>query len=368
MKKIKIGLDWDDVVAPFNSIACEMANEEFADRFKNDPLTINDITSWENEGRANVIHKYYEDKRLYDRQTAAITEDAINAVHKLEEIADIYFITAVYPDFMPTRARQIQTIFPELGIERMIFGQAKELVQFDMILDDNICNVLNSKASFPVLMRKPWNRNMTGLLSVNNMSEFVSLVKHILHQEEKKDAGGPQVIALVGPSGSRKTDIADNLISNLYGMKLSGSYVRARSYSTDPFARAYQHTILSQEEFDKEDFFEKTSYAGYSYGTKYEDIKKCLDAGDNVVMPLDMCGAIAMKAVFPTKIVYVKRPKDKLVQDIITSERSVEEKTIRILSIEAEKKNEAICDMTVCVDGDLLSPVHEIDRMVSRET
>lgn len=366
MTKIKIGLDWDDCVAPFNSIACEMANKEYSRIYGNDPLTIKDITSWENTGRANVIHKYYDDPELYRRQTEAVPQSSVDAVKELEKIADVYFITAVYPRFMATRAAQIDKFFPELGVGRMIFGSAKELVQFDIILDDNFCNVLNSKASFPVLMRKPWNKDMTGLLSVNNMNEFVSLAKHILHHREEIDGHLPKVIALVGPSGSKKTDIERELISGSeMSERYNGKYVKALSYTTDPFTKSWQHKQLTQEEFDKEDFFEKTSYAGYSFGTKYEDIKKCLDTGANVVMPLDMCGAIAMKAVFPTVIIYVKRAKDKIVKGIIESSRSSEEKTLRILSIEAERKNEALCDHSVYIDDDAKNTAHEIDRIVT---
>lgn len=183
MNKLKIGIDWDDCIAPFNSIACEMATEEF----KMTPaLTINDVTSWENTGRASVIKQFYKDEVLYINQSNRISDMTKKCVRKLMEIADVYIITAVYPDFMGIRAKQIMEAFPELPQDKIILGAAKHLVQFDMILDDNICNVLNSPAEYPVLMRKPWNTNMTGLLSVNDMIEFTLLAMHIITGERKK--------------------------------------------------------------------------------------------------------------------------------------------------------------------------------------
>jgi guanylate kinase len=80
---------------------------------------------------------------------------------------------------MGIRAKQILTAFPEFPPENIILGNAKNLVQFDIILDDAIHNVLETPATYPVLMRKPWNWKMTGLLSVNQMSEFVSLVRQV---------------------------------------------------------------------------------------------------------------------------------------------------------------------------------------------
>ena len=61
-------------------------------------------------------------------------------------------------------------------------------------------------------------------------------------------------------------------------------------------------------------------------------------------MPLDMCGAIAMKRHFPTAIIYVAKDKESLIQDILKEDFDLEEKTLRLLSIDAEKRNREICD------------------------
>ena len=79
MFKIKIGLDWDDVVAPFNSIAINMANEKYPERFKT-PLTLEDIDSWENTGRASVIHEFYGKTELYERQAVSIPQKNITII------------------------------------------------------------------------------------------------------------------------------------------------------------------------------------------------------------------------------------------------------------------------------------------------
>ena len=181
MLRPKIGLDWDDVTAPFNSLAITMANEKY---HMDPPLQLDEIDSWENTGRAGVIKEFYGDMRLYERQT--VPERTKKAIRRLMKIADVYFITAVYPEFMGVRARQILTEFPELPHENIILGNAKNLVQFDIILDDAIHNVLETPATYPVLMRKPWNWKMTGLLSVNNMTEFLSMVKQIIRASQNR--------------------------------------------------------------------------------------------------------------------------------------------------------------------------------------
>ena len=334
MLRPKIGLDWDDVTAPFNSIAINMANEKY--QYEN-PLRLDEITSWENTGRTSVIKEFYHDEELYRRQV--VTEKTKKCVRKLMEIADVYFITAVYPQYMGIRAAQILEAFPELPPENIILGNAKNLVQFDIILDDAIHNILESPATYPVLMRKPWNWKMTGLLSVNNMSEFVLMVKQIINaaMHRTQEIKVPSVLALVGPSGSGKSRIAKKL-------RQDDRFESPLTYCTK---ESNKHNYLSEAEFAQQDFFEKTRYAGIQYGTKKEDIQAVLDRGHFAVMPLDMCGAIAMKRHFPTAIIYINKDKEELIQDILESDYTTEEKTLRLLSIDAEKRNREICDYVI---------------------
>ena len=72
-----------------------------------------------------------------------------------------------------------------------------------------------------------------------------------------------------------------------------------------------------------------------------------LKKGQFAVMPLDMCGAVAMKRHFPTAIIYVSKDKEQLIREIIDDDYDTSEKTLRILSIDAEKRNKQICDYII---------------------
>ena len=334
MIRPKIGLDWDDVTAPFNSIAIDMANKKYN---ITPPLALDDIDSWENTGRASVIKEFYRDNTLYERQKP--TEETKRMIRKLMDIGEVYFITAVAPGFMGVRASQIMEAFPDFPTENIILGNAKNLVQFDIILDDAIHNVPETPATYPVLMRKPWNWKMTGLLSVNQMSEFVSLVRQIIHASQTRtmEIKNPSVLALVGPSGSGKDALTKKLCQE-------DRFVNPKTYCTK---KSSKHHYLTKEQFAQQDFFERTMYAGVHYGTKKEDIQAVLDDGKYAVMSLDMCGAIAMKRHFPTAIIYVAKDKEDMIADIVQSDFSVEEKTLRLLSLDAEKRNREICDFVI---------------------
>lgn len=340
-----IGLDWDDVIAPFNSLACEMLNEELSAAGRNDFVSIYDIDSWNNTGKASGIKKFYQDKRLYERQTARVLSDSIRMVRELMEIADVYIITAAFPQFMSFRALQIMEVFPEIDQSHIILGAAKNMVHFDFVLDDNINNVLDSPAAYPVLFRKPWNANMTGLLSVNSLVEFVSLVRNVMapiNIDQLKKKMQSFVVALVGPSGSGKNQLADLL------MDADTRFARPMGFTTNPRDNNVYRSYVSEREFREKVFLEKTRYAGFGYGIEKESVADMLRDGKYPVVPIDICGAVGMKMHYPTLVVYIKRSKCEIVRDIISDHSlSEDEKALRILSLEAERKNETICDLAV---------------------
>ena len=171
------------------------------------------------------------------------------------------------------------------------------------------------------------------------MGEFVLLVEQIMNaaMHRTHEIKVPSVLALVGPSGSGKSRIAKQL-------RQEELFESPLTYCTKS---SNKHKYLTEEEFAKQNFFEKTRYAGIQYGTKKEDIQAVLDRGHFAVMPLDMCGAIAMKRHFPTAIIYINKDKEALIKDIIEEDFSTEEKTLRILSIDAEKRNREICDYVI---------------------
>lgn len=94
---LKFGLDWDDVIAPFNDVAIALANEEHGLN-----LALEDIDSWENTGRASVIKKYYDDPRIYQLQK--VSDEAKAFVNALWKKGEVYIITAVSPKYMSTHA------------------------------------------------------------------------------------------------------------------------------------------------------------------------------------------------------------------------------------------------------------------------
>ena len=193
LRKITIGVDWDDVLCDLNTRAIELANRDLGLNLK-----LSDITSWENTGKASVIKKYYADMELYERQY--VTEEGKIFMERLQKEGEVFIITAVQPEFMGVRVNQIKKAFPDFPNENIIMGSQKHLVHFDITLDDANHNIFKSNSAFPVLFRKPWNQDATGVLSVNGYDDFLQLVHQIKLSmvESVHSLSHPAIIALVG--------------------------------------------------------------------------------------------------------------------------------------------------------------------------
>lgn len=334
LRKITIGVDWDDVLCDLNTRAIELANRDMGLDLK-----LSDITSWENTGKASVIKKYYKDMELYERQY--VTEEGKEFMAKLQQEGEVFIITAVQPEFMGVRVNQIKKAFPDFPNENIIIGSQKYLVHFDITLDDANHNIFKSNSAFPVLFRKPWNHSATGVLSVNGYDDFLQLVHQIKLSmvESVHNLNHPAIIALVGPSGSGKHQMMEQLLSY-------PEFAHPISYTTNP-NNLKRHRYMTPEEFDKAEFLETTVYGGFGYGTLKKDIVDLLDKGVSVVMPLDICGAITLKRQYPTLMVYCKQSKDKLIENILMKDCVIKEKKLRLLALDQERKHESLCDLTV---------------------
>lgn len=336
------GIDFDDVLAPFVPVACELANEEHPGL----DAKPSDIRNWGYSGneKIEIVSKYYGDERVLLRQQ--VSPEAKDFIRKLMKKGHVYIITAVAPKFMGIRAAQIKEAFPDFPEKNIIMGSNKSLVQFDITLDDGPNNILKSVARFPVLYRQPWNQALSGMLSVNNFEEFFQLIEQIKSSliEDMKIPTTPSVIALVGPSGSNKGELAVALEQKRFSKRIY-------SYTTHMHNSTSGHRYISDSDFDSADFIAKTVYAGVKYGMDKTEIEEHLKGDENITILTDICGAVALKRLYPTLIIFCRRSREHMIESILEKEKSNDEKKWRLLSMENELKNETLCDYVVRTDN-----------------
>jgi guanylate kinase len=159
----------------------------------------------------------------------------------------------------------------------------------------------------------------------------------------------PTIIVLVGPSGSRKNDIARSLVKENSKLERLPSYTTVEQLDVFSMER-YQY--VSEEEFlemhQRGELFESTNYANHFYGSRKADVEEILQRGNYPVTVMDICGAMSMKTHFNNVVtIYVKRDRYDLLTDILEKEIDTHEKVNRLLSLEYESKNAEVCDYVV---------------------
>ena len=347
--RLSTALDIDDVLMECVPYAIRLANEKY--KF-DPPLTIYEVDRWGKLGtRADVIFEFFQDPEFFRSQP--VIKGAKEFVRKLSRMTEVFVSTSVYPEFMSIRAQRIMEEFPEIPQDHIYMGSRKDKIDVDILFDDGMHNVTASNATYPILMRRPWNQDATGMLAVNTYDEFLKLVEVIAEgyslNPEHHDPAAPGIVVLVGPSGSGKTDVAKQLL------KKSRKFEKLISYTTDAtvgLQGGEWYHYISVDAFrnmcESGEMFESTMYAGHHYGSCKQDVEQILEKGKHVLTVMDICGAMSLKTHFPNvTTVYIQRNKRDLLENLLTKSLSMDEKIRRILALEAEEKNAEICDFTV---------------------
>lgn len=350
--RLSVALDIDDLLMECTEYAIRLANE----KYKYDPpITIYEANGWGKLGtRVDVIHEFFNDPHFYETQP--VIEGAKEFVDKLSQMAEVFVSTAVPPQFMGIRAKRILEEFPQIPNNHIYMGFRKDKINVDILFDDALHNVLNSNAQYPILMRRPWNQEATGMLAVNTYDEFLKVVEVIADSYSKRQSkplgNEPSIVALVGPAGCGKSKLATQILAE------SDKFEKPVSYTTkDPTAIEENawYNYVPVETFrqmcESGELFQSTMYAGHGYGSCKADVEKILAKGKHVLTTMDICGAMSLKTHFPNvTTVYISRQKKAILRAILRKNSSIEDKIERIMATEFEKKNAEICDFVVKFD------------------
>ena len=347
--RLSTALDIDDLLMDCTGYAIKLANEKY--NF-DPPISIYEVEHWGRHGtRVDVIYEYFSDPEFY--KTQPVFQGAKEFVRKLCTMTEVFISTAIPPEFMGIRAKRIMEEFPEIPPDHIYMGSRKDKIQVDILFDDGMHNIIGSSAKYPILMRRPWNRDATGLLSVNNYEEFLKLVEVISDsystRKEVFPWEDPGIVVLVGPSGSGKSKIASQVLQQTDKFEKLVSYTTKDPTAVEPNEwYNYVDVDVFRSMCDSGEMFQSTMYAGHGYGSRKQDVESILRSGKHVLTTMDICGAMSLKTYFKNVVtIYIKRERKALMASILRKNSSVEDKVNRLLAIEAEQHNMEICDYMV---------------------
>ncbi len=339
-----------------------MVNEKYGTN-----LQESDITQWEVGGTeyGDKLQEFFQDPEFYKHQIPY--DGSQEFVRKLSRKMEIFIVTAVPANVISTRIAQIKKYFPQIEIENIIPASRKDVINVDFALDDRSHNILTSNAKYPVLFRRPWNQNITGVLSVQSYDEFLNIIDCVKTSYAEPFIGfsRPTVLALVGPSGSGKTTILDELIKNEKIDKPVSATTRKRRNENE------KYHFVSKDEFEQmnknQQFAETTMYAGENYGVELNSISQILKEGKHCCVAVDISGALALKMQYRTAIFYINRDRKQLLTSLtdrlLNKEISSEDLVNRICSLDDENKNMDLCDFIVNNSNTVENAVEEFYKI-----
>ena len=133
------------------------------------------------------------------------------------------------------------------------------------------------------------------------------------YRVQKKNLG--LIFVISGPSGSGKTTLLAKLLK---GKGLKNRLVKSISFTTRPKRstekNGQDYFFIRQERFRQlqraKKILEWTKYLGYYYATPKDFVERQLRKGKNLVLSLDLKGALRIKRLYPqnTKTIFIMPP------------------------------------------------------------
>lgn len=312
--------------------------------------TIEDIGIYGPTGDPILDQKfnYYRDKGFVLNQP--LYPGAKEFVSELEKRGNLYFCTAVMTEGMSARAEALMRDF-HVKQSQIIIASDKSLINGDYFLDDSPHNIERSVARHPVLFRRPWNHDVSGVMSVSKYDDFLCFLDYMEHKVPFAGIKENSIICLVGPSGAGKTEMLETVV-NRTAMKKIATYTTARK-------EGYNQLSLTEFNLRRDSgfFAETTVYGGEKYGISNNTVRKITKSDSGYICATDICGAMALKNIFKERvaIVYVKATKEQLYRSLLKKEITEQEKVLRLMSIDTEITNSQFCDLSVSSESELLN-------------
>lgn len=140
------------------------------------------------------------------------------------------------------------------------------------------------------------------------------------------------LIVISGPSGVGKGTLCKALLSKFHDLKYSVSMTTRPPRTGEVEGREY--FFLSEEEFlervEKKEFIEWAKVYENYYGTPAKEIEMSLIEGENVMLEIDMQGAMQVKNKFPEGIfVFIAPPNKKELEQRISGRGTESKEKVR---------------------------------------
>jgi guanylate kinase len=182
----------------------------------------------------------------------------------------------------------------------------------------------------------------------------------------------PRVFVITGPSGVGKGTLIRALRERVHGLELSISATTREPRSGEEDGVDYH--FLTAEDFaaraDAGDFLEHATFSGNRYGTLRSEIERVLDAGNSVVLEIEVQGARQVRAALGDEavLIFIAPPSPEILRERLAGRGTDSKEAIERRLETAKQELEAQQEFKhVVVNDDLERAGGELEEIVRSE-
>ncbi|MEE9255579.1 MAG: guanylate kinase [bacterium] len=149
------------------------------------------------------------------------------------------------------------------------------------------------------------------------------------------------LFVLSAPSGAGKSTLIDRAIREIPNMwhSISATTRQPRDYEKEGVHYYFIEREAFQEKIEKDSFLEWAQVHGEFYGTPAAGVDNCLAEGKDVIMDLDVQGAIQTMQRRPEAItVFIMPPSIEVLRKRIEGRKSESEESLKLRLLNAQKE------------------------------
>lgn len=178
-----------------------------------------------------------------------------------------------------------------------------------------------------------------------------------------------KIIVVAAPSGAGKTTIVRNILTEFPEIIFSISATTRKKRESE--VDGVDYFFITEEEFlkkiEQNEFIEWEKFYDYFYGTYKKFVDANINLGKNILLEIDVKGALAIKKIYPeAKLVYIAPPgKEELIDRLKKRQTETDDDLQkRIERIELELSMKDKFDY-ILVNNDLNNAISEMKILMN---